>query len=60
MKAAVFMRGIAGYFRHLIANWKVSARAVVLALFHFVHGIIPVKYTSHNWWGFSLRGKKER
>jgi hypothetical protein len=48
------------YFKHLLANWMVSIRAVLLALFHFVHGVIPVKYTSHNYWDFFLHGKKEK
>jgi hypothetical protein len=52
--------GVRNYFKHLLLNCKVAGRSVIMALFHFVHGIIPVKYTSHDSWGFSPRGKKEK
>jgi hypothetical protein len=39
------------YFEHLIANWKVSLRCLALFIFHFVHGLIPCKYTEHEFWG---------
>jgi len=39
------------YKDHLIANMKVAVRCFVLMAFHGVHGIIPCKYTSHEYWG---------
>ena len=39
------------YRDHLISNLKVAIRCFVLMLFHMVHGIIPCKFTSHNYWG---------
>jgi hypothetical protein len=42
------------YTRHLIKNWKVAFKAFLLFLFHFIHGIIPVKYTSHEYFGLKL------
>jgi hypothetical protein len=61
VKTAVFLRRVVtGYTCHLLANWKVGTRGIVVALFHFIHGIIPVKYTSHNYWGFTMHGKKEK
>ena len=48
------------YFIHLALNWLVAGKSLVLFFFHFVHGAIPVKYTSHDYWGFSLHEKKER
>lgn len=39
------------YWQHLKANWKVAGRCLVLAFFHFVHGLIPRENTSHHRWG---------
>lgn len=39
------------YARHLWVNWKVGARCALLAAFHIAHGIVPVRWTSHEWWG---------
>jgi len=41
----------AGYFRHLCSNWKVTFKCLVLALFRFAHGVLPVEATSHEYWG---------
>jgi len=38
------------YYKHLKANWKVAGRGLILALFHFIHGVIPCKMTSHEYW----------
>jgi hypothetical protein len=43
---------IMGYGEHLIKNWKVALHSLVYCLFHFFHGLIPCKYTSHEYWGF--------
>lgn len=37
------------YFKHLILNWIVVLKCACLAVFHLIHGVIPVKYTSHEW-----------
>ena len=42
------------YFYHLILNWAVAFRALLLFLFHFAHGVVPCKYTDHEHWGISL------
>jgi len=39
------------YIEHLVANMKVAIRCFILMLFHAVHGLIPCKYTSHEYWG---------
>jgi len=39
------------YFQHLKLNMKVASRCAVLAVFHAVHGVVPVKWTEHSWWG---------
>jgi len=38
------------YIKHLKENIKVSLRCGKLMLFHFIHGLIPCKYTSHDFW----------
>jgi len=43
--------GTMNYKSHLIANMKVAIRCFVLMVFHALHGIIPCKYTSHDYWG---------
>lgn len=40
------------YWQHLKANWSVSWRCLYLLAFHFVHGILPWKWTEHEHWGF--------
>lgn len=44
------------YRRHAAKNWRVSARCVrwagrqlILAILHFIHGLIPVRFTSHEY-----------
>lgn len=39
------------YFAHLKKNWAAAWRCFVLLVFHFVHGLIPVKWTEHEHWG---------
>jgi hypothetical protein len=46
------------YFKHLFYNWKVSGKALVLFFFHFIHGLVPIKYTEHSYWKFDLTEKK--
>ncbi len=48
------------YFEHLKANWKVSLKGLVLSMFHFTHGLIPVKVTSHEYWGVNLTKEKNK
>ncbi len=38
------------YFKHFKLNITVAFRGFVLCLFHLVHAIIPIKYTSHEYW----------
>jgi hypothetical protein len=52
------------YFQHLVANWIVAGKCFrgmgmqfLLFLFHFIHGLIDCKYTSHEWWGIRLDAK---
>ena len=40
------------YMQHLSANARVSGRALVMAIFHILHGIIPCRFTSHEYWGW--------
>lgn len=40
------------YYSHLLANLKVCLRCFVMLLFHLIHGIIPCKYTSHEYWNY--------
>jgi len=46
-----------GYIGHAVANWAVCCRCVqcivrqaILLVFHFAHGLIPVRFTSHEFW----------
>ena len=38
------------YLCHLVANLKVAIKCGILLIFHVVHGIVPCKYTSHDYW----------
>jgi hypothetical protein len=51
--------GIYNYFKHLWLNWKVAGNALILVLFHFVHGLIPVCVTDHNFWGITAGEEDE-
>jgi hypothetical protein len=42
------------YIRHLKANWIVAGKGVALAAFHFVHGVIPCRWTEHEYWNLNL------
>lgn len=42
------------YLTHLAANWKVSGKGLLLAGFHFVHGVIPCRWTEHEFWNLNL------
>lgn len=46
------------YFKHLRANAEVGIRSLILALFHFAHGLVPCKWTSHESYRFNLYGRK--
>ena len=48
------------YFEHLKLNWIVAFRSLIMFLFHFIHGVLPVKYTSHEFWkiGKNMKVKK--
>lgn len=48
------------YWRHLVMNLRPAGRALVLCLWHVLHGLIPVKYTSHEYWNLNLEGKDGR
>jgi hypothetical protein len=37
------------YFTHLIVNILVGLKCQLLAVMHILHGLIPIKYTSHDW-----------
>lgn len=43
-----------GYFEHLHLNAQVAFRCFVLMGLHLLHGIIPCKYTSHEYWGYGM------
>ncbi len=43
------------YFAHLKANWKVAVKCLALSTFHFIHGIVPCKYTEHEYYGFNFK-----
>jgi hypothetical protein len=48
-----------GYFIHLAMNWKAAREGLVMFFFHFIHGIIPVKATEHEFWGIGGIDKAE-
>ena len=48
-----------GYFTHLLLNWTVALKGIILVLFHLLHGLIPAKITSHEYWGFDLKSDVE-
>lgn len=39
------------YAEHLYRNWVVALRCVALAIFHAVHGVLPLRITEHERWG---------
>jgi hypothetical protein len=39
------------YREHLQANWKVAWKSLVMCLFHFAHGLVPCRWTAHEYWG---------
>jgi len=39
------------YWEHLWLNWRVAGKCFLLAGFHLVHGLVPIRPTSHEWWG---------
>ena len=41
---------VKGYVIHLGLNILVSFKCIVYAVFHLVHGLIPIKWTSHEHW----------
>ena len=43
------------YSEHLKANWKVAFKGVLLVVFHFTHGILPIELTSHEYWNINLK-----
>jgi hypothetical protein len=45
---------IKSYFLHLLYNWGIAGTAFSLFILHFLHGIIPCKFTSYKWWGIYL------
>jgi hypothetical protein len=45
------------YKEHLIANMKVAANSFKMMVFHALHGIIPCKYTSHDYWAVNDNSK---
>jgi hypothetical protein len=49
------------YWAHLVLNWKVAAKGLLLAAFHFAHGLVPIELTSHERWGinFNKEAKKQ-
>jgi hypothetical protein len=48
------------FFAHLLQNWKVAFKGILLVLFHLIHGIIPVKWTDHEYWNLNLCEEEER
>jgi hypothetical protein len=47
------------YFFRPALNWNVAGRSFIMCLFHFIHGIIPVKITKHEFFGFDGLYRKE-
>jgi hypothetical protein len=47
------------YIKHLLSNWGVAGRSLTMALFHFIHGILPFKCTEHERHGLKGPGKEE-
>ena len=45
---------IKDYFKHLKENWIVAGKAILLFMFHFLHGLIPCKFTEHEYWNLRL------
>jgi len=42
------------YFTHFRINIKIAGKAFLLFLFHFIHAVIPISITSHEYWGIKL------
>jgi len=50
---------ISHYLIHLGRNLLIVVKAILLAMFHLAHAIVPIKYTDHEWWGIGLTEKKQ-
>ena len=44
------------YIRHFCLNIGVFFKCIIMAIFHLSHAILPIKITSHNWWGIWKEG----
>ena len=55
-KIKIFFKILKGcmikYFAHLLLNLKPAVKALVLCLFHIIHGLIPIRYTDHEYYNF--------
>jgi hypothetical protein len=40
-------------------NWKIAGKSLAMAFFHFIHGLVPVKITEHEFWGIDGGGKEK-
>jgi len=47
------------YFTHFYLNFLVFLKLLAGAFFHLAHGIVPVKYTSHEYWNIGFLAPKE-
>jgi hypothetical protein len=39
------------FFKHFVNNIKTSLNCFILFVFHLIHAFIPIKITSHGYWG---------
>lgn len=39
------------YLKHFKVNIKAMFKCIILAFFHFSHGLLPIKLTEHKRWG---------
>jgi hypothetical protein len=37
------------YFKHLYLNAAVGVKCITLGIIHILHGIIPIRFTEHEW-----------
>jgi hypothetical protein len=42
---------VINYLKHLLLNWNVALNALILFIFHLLHGLIPISLTDHNFLG---------
>ena len=47
------------YIEHMALNFYVAFKCFLLGFMHFLHGVVPCKYTSHDYYSSKKDNKGE-